>query len=140
MSRELLLLVDALSREKNVQKDIVFAALEMALASATKKKTHEEADVRVEIDRESGEFDSLLSFDAAIRNWPVVFVNPCLREWPKLQFIPILYEYFLDYAPDLLKSSFDRLFIGWEDDSGGKHYTSFSHRSYNRVIGAHFYL
>ncbi|MEK7737083.1 MAG: transcription termination factor NusA [Pseudomonadota bacterium] len=65
MSRELLLLVDALSREKNVQKDIVFAALEMALASATKKKTHEEADVRVEIDRESGEFE-------AFRRWLVV--------------------------------------------------------------------
>jgi len=65
MSRELLLLVDALSREKNVQKDIVFAALEMALASATKKKTNEEADVRVEIDRESGEFE-------AFRRWLVV--------------------------------------------------------------------
>ncbi len=65
MSRELLLLVDALSREKNVQKDIVFAALEMALASATKKKTNEEADVRVEIDRETGEFE-------AFRRWLVV--------------------------------------------------------------------
>ena len=57
MSRELLLLVDALSREKNVPKDIVFTALEMALASATKKKINDEADVRVEIDRESGEFE-----------------------------------------------------------------------------------
>ncbi len=65
MSRELLLLVDALSREKNVQKDIVFTALEMALASATKKKTNEEADVRVEIDRETGEFE-------AFRRWLVV--------------------------------------------------------------------
>lgn len=36
MSREILLLVDALAREKNVAKDIVFAALESALASATK--------------------------------------------------------------------------------------------------------
>ncbi|MBI5921111.1 MAG: transcription termination/antitermination protein NusA [Betaproteobacteria bacterium] len=65
MSRELLLLVDALSREKNVQKDIVFTALEMALASATKKKINEEADVRVEVDRESGEFE-------AFRRWLVV--------------------------------------------------------------------
>jgi N utilization substance protein A len=65
MSRELLLLVDALSREKNVPKDIVFTALEMALASATKKKINEEADVRVEIDRESGEFE-------AFRRWLVV--------------------------------------------------------------------
>jgi hypothetical protein len=38
MSRELLLLVDALAREKNVPRDIVFGALEMALASATKKR------------------------------------------------------------------------------------------------------
>ena len=65
MSRELLLLVDALAREKSVQKDIVFIALEMALASATKKRVHEEADVRVEIDRESGEFESF-------RRWLVV--------------------------------------------------------------------
>ena len=37
MSREILLLVDALAREKNVDKEIVFGALELALASATKK-------------------------------------------------------------------------------------------------------
>jgi N utilization substance protein A len=58
MSRELLLLVDALAREKNVDKDIVFTALELALAQATKKRIHDEADVRVEIDRETGEFES----------------------------------------------------------------------------------
>ncbi len=65
MSREMLLMVDALSREKNVQRDIVFAALEMALASATKKKINEEADIRVEIDRESGDFEGF-------RRWLVV--------------------------------------------------------------------
>ena len=65
MSRELLLLVDALAREKSVPRDIVFVALEMALASATKKRVHEEADVRVEIDRDSGEFESF-------RRWLVV--------------------------------------------------------------------
>ena len=65
MSRELLLLVDALSREKNVQKDIVFTALELALASATKKKVHDDSDVRVEVDRETGEFE-------AYRRWLVV--------------------------------------------------------------------
>jgi N utilization substance protein A len=58
MSRELLLLVDALAREKNVSKEIVFASLEQALASATKKKIHDEADVRVEIDRDTGEYES----------------------------------------------------------------------------------
>ncbi|MRR49306.1 MAG: transcription termination/antitermination protein NusA [Rhodocyclaceae bacterium] len=58
MSKELLLLVDALAREKNVSKDIVFTALEMALASATKKRIHDDADVRVEINRETGDYES----------------------------------------------------------------------------------
>ena len=59
MSREVLLLVDALAREKNVDKNIVFGALEAALASATKKRFgEEEADVRVSIDRNTGEYQS----------------------------------------------------------------------------------
>ena len=65
MSREVLLLVDALAREKNVAKDTVFLALEMALASATKKRFKDEVDVRVEIDRESGDY-------SAFRRWTVV--------------------------------------------------------------------
>lgn len=65
MSREILLLVDALAREKNVAKDIVFGALESALASATKKRIHDEADVRVSIDRESGDYESF-------RRWVVM--------------------------------------------------------------------
>ncbi|KAI5913396.1 transcription termination factor NusA [Thauera sp. 2A1] len=58
MSREILLLVDALAREKNVAKDIVFAALESALASATKKRIHDDADVVVSIDRDTGDHKS----------------------------------------------------------------------------------
>jgi len=59
MSREVLLLVDALAREKNVDKEIVFGALESALESATKKRySDEEADVRVSIDRQTGEYES----------------------------------------------------------------------------------
>ncbi len=58
MSREVLLLVDALAREKNVDKGIVFGALESALASATKKRFVEESDVRVSIDRNTGEYVS----------------------------------------------------------------------------------
>jgi N utilization substance protein A len=65
MSRELLLLVDALAREKNVDKDIVFGALEQALASATKKRFREDVEVRVEIDRNSGDYRSF-------RRWHVV--------------------------------------------------------------------
>src|SRR5476649_2285099 len=65
MSREVLLLVDALAREKNVDKDVVFGALEFALAQATKKRYEGEVDIRVSIDRESGEFESF-------RRWHVV--------------------------------------------------------------------
>ncbi|TAN77836.1 MAG: transcription termination/antitermination protein NusA [Gallionella sp.] len=65
MSREVLLLVDALSREKSVDKEIVFGALESALASATKKRFADEADVRVAIDRNTGEYESF-------RRWEVM--------------------------------------------------------------------
>jgi transcription termination/antitermination protein NusA len=65
MSREILLLVDALAREKNVDKDIVFGALEQALASATKKRFREDVEVRVEIDRNTGDYHSF-------RRWHVV--------------------------------------------------------------------
>ena len=47
MSREILMLVDALAREKNVDKETVFGALELALAQATKKRFKEDADVRM---------------------------------------------------------------------------------------------
>ena len=65
MSREILLLVDALGREKNVDKETVFGALELALASATKKKFTEDVDIRAHVDRATGEF----SF---FRRWQVV--------------------------------------------------------------------
>ncbi|SMC19338.1 NusA antitermination factor [Andreprevotia lacus DSM 23236] len=68
MSREILLLVDALAREKNVEKDVVFMALEMALASATKKRYDDEVDIRVDIDRDSGDYRSF-------RVWTVVEDN-----------------------------------------------------------------
>jgi N utilization substance protein A len=65
MSREILLLVDALAHEKSVSKEVIFTALELALASATKKKHHDDADIRVSIDRESGEY-------ATYRRWQYV--------------------------------------------------------------------
>lgn len=65
MSREILLLVDALAREKAVEKEIVFTALELALASATKKRFQEDIDTRVSIDRVTGEHQSF-------RRWLVV--------------------------------------------------------------------
>ncbi len=73
MSREILLLVDALAHEKNVDKDVIFSALEFALASATKKRFADDADVRVSIDRETGEYESfrrweVLNDDQALEN------------------------------------------------------------------------
>ncbi|HEX6529239.1 MAG TPA: transcription termination factor NusA, partial [Burkholderiales bacterium] len=63
--RELLLQADALAREKNVPRDIVFSALELALASALKKRYLEDVDVRVAIDRNTGNYN-------AFRRWKIV--------------------------------------------------------------------
>jgi N utilization substance protein A len=65
MSREILLLVDALAREKNVDKEVVFGALEHALSQATKKRYEGDVDIRVAIDRDTGEFETF-------RRWHVV--------------------------------------------------------------------
>ena len=73
MSREVLMLADALAREKNVDKDIVFEALEMALASASKKRYEEDVDMRVSIDRNTGEYETY-------RRWLVVPDEAGLQE------------------------------------------------------------
>ena len=65
MNRELLLLVDAIAREKSVEREVVFGAVEAALASATKKLHGGEVDIRVSIDRSSGEYETF-------RRWHVV--------------------------------------------------------------------
>ena len=65
MNRELLMLVDAISREKSVDLEVVFAAVEAALASASKKLHGGEVDMRVSVDRESGEYETF-------RRWHVV--------------------------------------------------------------------
>ncbi len=69
MSKEMLLVVDAVSNEKGVSKEVIFGAIEAALASATKKRHAEDIEVRVAIDRETGEYDSF-------RRWEVVEENP----------------------------------------------------------------
>jgi N utilization substance protein A len=65
MNREMLMLVDAISREKNVERDVVFGAVESALAQATKKLYQGEVDIRVAVDRDSGEYETF-------RRWHVV--------------------------------------------------------------------
>ena len=58
MSKEILMVVDAVSNEKGVEKDIIFEAIEAALASATRRKHGEDIDVRVSIDRATGDYDT----------------------------------------------------------------------------------
>lgn len=65
MNKEILAVVEAVSNEKAVPRERIFEALETALATATKKKYEAEIDVRVAIDRKSGEFDTF-------RRWLVV--------------------------------------------------------------------
>ncbi len=64
MSKEILMVVDAVSNEKGVDKDIIFEAIEAALASATRKKHGEDIEVRVAIDRKTGDYDTF-------RRWKV---------------------------------------------------------------------
>jgi transcription termination/antitermination protein NusA len=65
MNREMLMLVDAISREKSVERDVVFGAVELALASASKKLHGGEVDMRVSVDRDTGEYETF-------RRWLVV--------------------------------------------------------------------
>ena len=72
MNREMLMLVDAIAREKNVERDLVFAAVESALAQATKKLLQSDKnqpiadpDIRVAIHRDTGEYETF-------RRWLVV--------------------------------------------------------------------
>ena len=80
MSREILLLVDALAREKNVTRDVVFGALESALASAMKKRFKDDAEIRVSIDRETGSHEGF-------RRWLVVPDEAGLQEPDKQEML-----------------------------------------------------
>ena len=73
MSKEILLVVESVSNEKGVPEEIIFDALEVALATATKKRYSEEADVRVAIDRETGLYDSFRRWTVMADDEPVEF-------------------------------------------------------------------
>ena len=82
MNREMLMLVDAISREKNVDREVVFGAVEAALAQATKKLNGGEVDIRVAVDRDTGNYETF-------RRWVVVpneagLQNPDSEEMLKL--------------------------------------------------------
>ncbi len=69
MSKEILLVVDVVSNEKGVDRDVIFGAIEAALASATRKRHLEDIDARVAIDRNTGEYETF-------RRWEVVEESP----------------------------------------------------------------
>ena len=57
-NKEVLMVVDTVSHEKGVSKDVLFGAIEVALATATKKRYGEDAEFRVSINRESGSYET----------------------------------------------------------------------------------
>ncbi|WP_432471101.1 transcription termination factor NusA [Amphritea sp. HPY] len=65
MNKEILLVAEAVSNEKDVSKEVIFEAIELALATATKKRYDEDAEIRVVIDRETGGYETY-------RSWNVV--------------------------------------------------------------------
>jgi N utilization substance protein A len=65
MNTEILMMADALSREKSVEKEVIFQAIEAALATATRKRHREDIDARVFIHRDTGEYDTF-------RRWEVL--------------------------------------------------------------------
>jgi N utilization substance protein A len=90
-NKEILMVVEAVSNEKGVEKEIIFEAIEAALASATKRRYGEDIDVRVAIDRETGDYDTF-------RRWLVFADESTELEFPEheLRMIDAV-----DYNPDV---------------------------------------
>lgn len=65
MSKEILLVVDSVSNEKNMEKEVIFRAIERALEAVTAKRYPEEVDIRVAIDRKTGDYETF-------RRWTVI--------------------------------------------------------------------
>ena len=78
MNKNILLMVDVVSNEKGVEKEMIFLALEAALASAGKEKYGDESELRVSIDRQTGEYDTY-------RRWSVLEDDSEDFEYPERQ-------------------------------------------------------
>jgi NusA N-terminal domain. len=78
MNKEILMVVDVVSNEKGVSKEIIFEAIEAALASATKKRNREDIEARVAVDRKTGDYDTF-------RRWEVVEDSDAPLEFPSRQ-------------------------------------------------------
>ena len=76
MNKEMLMVIETVSNEKGVEIDIIFEAMEAALASATKKRYGEDVEVRTSIDRETGDYDSF-------RQWTVFADDSDELEFPE---------------------------------------------------------
>ncbi|MFP4243924.1 MAG: transcription termination factor NusA [Ectothiorhodospira sp.] len=96
MSKEILLVVDAVSNEKGVDKGVIFEAIESALASATRKKHGGDIDVRVSIHRDTGDYETF-------RRWRVVDDEDPEFESPERQ---ILHSYAIQDRPDVQVGDF----------------------------------
>src|ERR1700690_246219 len=105
MSRELLMLVDALAREKNVEQDVVFGALEMALASATKKRFKGDADVRVSIDQQTGDYESF-------RRWQVITEQELESEDRQILLVDAQYDHADIQVGDYIEEKLDNIEFG----------------------------
>lgn len=92
--REMLELVDVLAREKNVEKDVVFGVLEIALASAVKRARFpgEDADIVVRVDRQTGEF-------TAVRRWLVVSDEEGLQEPDRQEMFSDIHDEYPELVP-----------------------------------------
>jgi N utilization substance protein A len=91
MANEILMVVDAVSREKGVEREIIFKALEAALATATRKRHKDDIDVRVAIHRDTGEYDTF-------RRWEVLDDESESFEFPDRQ---MLLSYAQQKNPDI---------------------------------------
>ncbi|HEX2585673.1 MAG TPA: NusA N-terminal domain-containing protein, partial [Steroidobacteraceae bacterium] len=91
MNKEILMVVDAVSNEKGVDKEIIFEALEAALATATRKRYGEGYEVRVAINRKTGNYDTF-------RRWKVFADDSNELEFPD-------HELRLEDALDIDKSA-----------------------------------
>ena len=80
MSKEILMVVDAVSNEKGVGKEVIFEAIEAALSSATRKKHGGEIDVRVSINRETGAYDTFRRWEVVADDAPVTEETPFVPE------------------------------------------------------------
>src|SRR5690606_6104991 len=78
MNKEILMVVEVVSNEKGVSKEIIFEAIEAALATATKKRNREDVEVRVSIDRKTGDYDTF-------RRWEVMEDSDEPLEFPTRQ-------------------------------------------------------